>query len=304
MDFAQSDVAKLTVENNNNALEMPSRLNALSKRTSELIHSPSFAQIFGYLRFSSFAALSMIMAFGAGGSASAQDGLFSRDSWAITGTLGVAYSPEYQGSNQSDTSALVDLQAEYNEGQFFIGLGGIGYAPIRTDNIYLSFGVGYGGARDVSDDPVNLRGLGDVDGSVLFLTSASYNLGFVGIGADLRSGGDYGTTVDLSLGTDIPVSDQISISGGLNATWADRKHTQTYFGVTAAQAASSGKAAFTADSGFVSYGVSLAASYAFSDATSVTLGVEYEKLQLDAARSPISVQDDQTSVFLGVTQRF
>lgn len=222
--------------------------------------------------------------------------------WSLSVTAGAAYGPKYLGSDKNEGGALFDLNAEFADGLFFVGLGGIGIAPIRTDTARLSFALAYGGGRDMKDDPNNLRGLGDIDSEALLLLNGEYLLGPVSLGATITGGDTYGVTADLSIGTAVPITSRLTLSGGLTGTWASTDHAQTYFGVTAAQAASSGKPVFTADSGFISGGVGLSLDYAINDRTSVTLGIDYQELQGDAARSSISVEDEQFLVGLSLTR--
>lgn len=224
--------------------------------------------------------------------------------WSLSVTAGAAYGPKYLGSDKNEGGPLFDLNAEFADGLFFVGLGGIGFAPIRTDTTTLSIALAYGGGRDVQDDPGNLRGLGDIDSEALLMLNGEYTLGPVSLGARVTGGDDYGMTADLSIGTAVPVTSRLTLAGGLTGTWANADHAQTYFGVSAAQAASSGKPVFAADSGFISVGVGLSADYAINDRTSVMLGIDYQKLQGDAARSSISVEDEQFTVGLSVTRSF
>ncbi len=62
---------------------------------------------------------------------------------------------------------------------------------------------------------------------------------------------------------------------------------QDRFGISPAAAARSGLAAFDADAGFGSVGMTLAVSYALSPSWTVTLYDTYGRLVGDAAESPI-----------------
>ncbi|WP_235031486.1 MipA/OmpV family protein [Geminicoccus flavidas] len=78
-----------------------------------------------------------------------------------------------------------------------------------------------------------------------------------------------------------------TFSGGPRAVWGNAAFMQDRFGISPAAAARSGLAAFDADAGFGSVGMTLAVSYALSPSWTVTLYDTYGRLVGDAAESPI-----------------
>jgi MipA family protein len=224
--------------------------------------------------------------------------------FVFSGMLGAGYAPTYEGSDRSEASGLIDFNVSFADGRFFAGTRGIGYAPVLTEAMSLKVALGYGGGRDVKDDSVSLRGLGDIADEALGIVSAEYRVGQISFGADLMAGDDYGVTADLKLATGFEISDRITLGGEVGVTYADVTHAQRYFGVTAAQSAASGKAVYAAGSGLKSAGVGLSASFAMTEATSVEFGAHYDELMGDAADSPITRDKAQASAFLGVSTRF
>jgi MipA family protein len=234
----------------------------------------------------------------------AQDNGTRGGNWQFTGTLGLSYGPKYEGSKDSEAGPLLDLNADYKDGLFSIGLGGITYSPIRSDAGSIGIGLTYGGGRDVKEYPTNLRGLGDIDSEALLFVQGEYLVGPVGLGAVVTTGDKYGTTVDFSVGSEVPLSDRFSLSGSVNARWANKDHAQTYFGVSATQATATGLSAFSADSGVSSVGVSIGLNYAINERTFAEFGVDFTRFQGDVAKSPITLDDDQVSAFFGITRAF
>jgi MipA family protein len=223
---------------------------------------------------------------------------------AFSAMLGAVYAPLYEGSDKSEASGLVDFNVSFGEGRFFAGTRGIGYAPVLTDTVTLSVALGYGGGRDMKDDPTNLAGLGDLDYEALAILSGEYRAGQIGFAADVVAGEDYGVTADLKVTAGFDLSDRISLGSEISATYADTSHMQRYFGVTAVQSAASGKAVYDAGSGFKSTGIGVSASFAVTDRAAIRVGAGYDRLIGDAGRSPITRDKGQASAFLGLSTQF
>lgn len=223
---------------------------------------------------------------------------------AFSAMLGAVYAPLYEGSDKSEASGLVDFNASFGEGRFFAGTRGIGYAPVMTETMTLSVALGYGGGRDVKDDPTNLAGLGDIDNEALGILSGEYRAGQIAFGADVVAGEDYGVTADFKVSTGVECTDRITLGGEISATYADDSHMQRYFGVTAAQSAASGKSVYGAGSGFKSAGIGVSASYAVTEWAAIQVGANYDRLMGDAGRSPITRDKGQASAFIGLSTQF
>jgi MipA family protein len=224
--------------------------------------------------------------------------------FSFSGMVGAAYAPTFEGSDKSEALALFDLNASFAGGRYFIGTRGIGFAPVLSDQLTVKVSLGYGGGRAVSDDPTRLAGLGNIGDEALAILSTEYRMGTMVFGAEVTGGEDFGTTAKLSVSTGVECTDRITLGGEINATYADGEHMQRYFGVTAAQSAGSGKAAYSAGSGLKSVGVSLGANIALTEATSIEFGAEHLRLMEDAKNSPITLEAGQTFAFLGVSTRF
>jgi MipA family protein len=246
-------------------------------------------------------AVSLLAATASGAPAHAQE----KRAVAFSAMVGAGYGPTFEGSDRSKALAVFDFNAEFAGGRYFVGLQeGIGFAPILTDDMTVKLAVTYGGGRKVSDDPSRLAGLGDIDDEALALLSAEYRMGNVALGAEVTGGADYGTTATVALSTGVECTDRITIGGEINATYADGQHMQRYFGVSSAQSLASGKATYGAGSGLKSVGISLGATVALTDSTSIQFGAEHQQLMDDAKHSPITLDDSQTFAFLGISTHF
>jgi outer membrane scaffolding protein for murein synthesis (MipA/OmpV family) len=224
--------------------------------------------------------------------------------FAFSAMVGAGYAPIYEGSDNSEGIGLLDFNVSLADGRFFAGLRGIGYAPVLTDTLSLRLAIGYGGERKVADDPTNLAGLGNIDNEALGLLSAEFRMGQITLATDVTAGADYGMTAEFKVASEIVLSDRISLGGDLHATYADESHMQRYFGVTAAQSAASGLATYAAGTGVKSAGLGVTVSYSLTPSTGIALGAQYDRLMEDAAASPITRDEAQTSAFLGISTNF
>ncbi|PCD02184.1 MipA family protein [Sphingomonas spermidinifaciens] len=91
------------------------------------------------------------------------------------------------------------------------------------------------------------------------------------------------------------------VSFDLQTTWADADYTQTYFGISAADAAASGLATFDAGSGFRDVGAGISAGYYFSRSLGIVGRVGANYLIGDAADSPVTDQGSRWQPVGGLT---
>jgi outer membrane protein len=161
---------------------------------------------------------------------------------SLTAGIGLAYVPEYAGSDKSRVLPLPFLEKTYSNGIFLSTHRGIGYATALGD-FKVSAALGYDGGREDhkknyfsgSDD---LKGMGEIKGSALAVLSVGYQLGSVGLNLTTKqnlSHREYGNTYTLGMETPIYSTASDKFSFGAAAEYADRKHMQTYFGVTQQQ---------------------------------------------------------------------
>jgi outer membrane scaffolding protein for murein synthesis (MipA/OmpV family) len=230
--------------------------------------------------------------------------------WQASVGAGVAVVPVYEGSDNDRVMAIPAVRVSYKN-MVTLGQDGLMVKAYENDRLKLEAGLGYQPGRDESDDHVNLRGMGDVDGAALAKVGASYILGDTPVGraeagvmAAQGLNGDYGTTVEGKLGLKRPLTDCLSIGGDVHATWASDTHMETYFGVSSAQSARSGKAAYAPEAGIKSYGVALNGTYKITNAWQSFAKVQVNQLTGDAADSPIVQREWQPSAVVGLMYKF
>jgi outer membrane protein len=177
---------------------------------------------------------------------------------------GAAVTPAYQGSEDYRTIPipLVDIK----EGWFFANLrNGVGIAPINTDHITIGASAVFIQGYRRKDVPQGIDRLSDGVGARLFANIRTG--GFITTIGAIKgvSGGTRGTIADLSVSYPIPVSSKFFLTPTLGTTWADRKHNDRYFGVSAAESAATGLPQFTTGSGFKDASAGLTAAYRLTD---------------------------------------
>jgi outer membrane protein len=185
-------------------------------------------------------------------------------------------------------------------GPVFFGFGGLGLNLYRDSRWRFGANLAFGGGRKESADD-RLRGLGDVDRSVLGGLFAVYRgermLTRARIATDIGGKGQ-GTVARLDVFGRLRGGEGLAFFAGPGLTWADRRHTRTFFGVTGEQAARSGLPVFDAGAGVSSLRLSAGAAYR-ADARWRLVGIySLTRLQGDAAGSPIIESRTQNSFFV------
>jgi outer membrane protein len=199
-------------------------------------------------RYLSFIALLAATAGAAQAQQADQDGL--------TVTLGVERSRTSLTGGSTDKPEVSPLLGlDYRNGRFFASTQqGIGYEVVKTDGLTVFAAGGFlpgrkeSKAGDKKDNP-RLVGMGKVKASGLLAIGAAVSpFGEVVqlSGTVLKStDSKQGLTAVFGAGTGFPIWGPVSASVSVGATYADRKHAQTFYGVTAAQSVRSGNPVFT-----------------------------------------------------------
>jgi outer membrane protein len=224
--------------------------------------------------------------------------------WDVNLGVGAALRPTFEGSDRytgrplpvisvrwRDTIALGEggLSAYWHHKNFRIG-GGLTFDPGRDDR-------GTGGVFGSGDD--RLAGLGKIDTSLGLRAFASTRMSLFNfdISATKYTGRqDHGVVVNLGLSAPLPLGKKLLVMPHIRATWANDNYTQTYFGVTAAQAAASIFPRFNAGAGFKDVRGGVNVIYRFNQHWYVGTDASVTRMMGDAAASPISISD--TSVLV------
>lgn len=229
--------------------------------------------------------------------ASAQDMSFG-NRWGTLSAdvgLGVSYGPEYPGSDDNEVGPWGILRnASFGEP---------GKGELDGFSILPSFG--FIGDRD-ADDHDRLEGLDDISRAYELGLQISYGYGPVTGYARARQGfgGHHGVTGEAGVRYRSVVNDRLTVWSSLEMTYGDSEYADTYFGVSAPEAAASGYREFDAGGGFTKAAAKVSARYSINDKTAILGEVEYGRLLGDAEDSPITEDRDQPVVRLGITRNF
>src|SRR5690625_2765034 len=238
--------------------------------------------------------------------------------WDVTLGIGAAMRPTYEGSDEYDVIPAPWVDITYDD---WISLGADGLnAYWHAGNLRIGGGITHFDAREDHDShdilkrgDDRLKGMGHLDGAPAIRAFAAYRWGQVNIGGSVKhalgssSKNDMqveGTVVKIGASIPFRVTNKLTLTAALGATWADEKYTQALFGVTPEQAERSGFAPFKAESGLKSVGVAFGASYQFNEHWSFMTLVHGKKLTGDAADSPIVFSDTNTTVITTINYHF
>ena len=211
---------------------------------------------------------------------------------------GVAGGARYAGARQSTFAPMLVLDYSHQSGFFASTLRGLGYGG-RVGPVSYSAALGYRRERKEQDENGvwgstggdELRGMGDVKGNASAVTSVGYapidGLEFT-VGADIPlSQRQNGKNVHAGVTGRLFNTATDKVTLGLAAGFGDSEYNQTYYGVTAVQAATSKFAAYKPKAGLYEATAMLSWQRKFGTQWSVTSMVGASHLLKEASKSPL-----------------
>ncbi|MDX2223158.1 MAG: MipA/OmpV family protein [Rhodospirillaceae bacterium] len=221
--------------------------------------------------------------------------------------LGPAWSPRFEGSDNYKVRAapLISLRyrdlIEIDNNNLRVNILGRGNL---LDSANFSAGplvkVDFG--RDESDS-IDLRGLGKVGTSLELGVFGAYTAGPARYRLKFRqdvTSGHSGLLIDADVTLAVYRSDTFAVGSRLSTTWASSDYMNSYFGVTAAQAAASGLAVYRAGSGMKDVTLSAGGEYRFSERWALVLNGSVSQLLSDAKNNPlVDTRGSPTQLSLG-----
>ena len=204
------------------------------------------------------------------------------------------------------------FEANYQKGRFFAGTQrGIGYNLLQESGFHAFVAAGADPGRKDGDrkDSPRLVGMGKIDGAALAIAGVGYSAldGLFKLNAThiASAKGSYGSQTVINAALAFPIwGDKLGGSVSLGATHADRKHAQTYYGVTAAQAARSGNRAYHAKAGWISCDLSVGLNYEIDKHWSASASIGRHEMRESAALSPLFSTKKSTVGAASITYRF
>ena len=202
---------------------------------------------------------------------------------------------------------------EFNPTGFFtlhyLWLPGIGNVKKERADDGLSIGPSfrYVYKRD-SDDHPELRGLGNIDAAFELGGRIAYQWGLFPPWLAVRYGlgGHSGIVAETGLDLRFRPGAATEFSIGPRASFATGEYMRTYFGVTPAESARSGLAAYNPGGGIKGAGLEVSGRYELTQHWALVGSAYYERLIGDAAASPVVKvgNENQITAKLGLSYKF
>lgn len=225
------------------------------------------------------------------------------NNWKVAVGGGLASVPRYEGSasNRLRFAPLLDV----SDGHFFAGTSrGIGYNFSHDKTLQYGARITLAPYRKQSVD-VRLNGMGDISyaAEVGGFLDARFSPWYV---TSSIATSKHGAHMELGGGYDMQLSEADKLRTGLELDWANGKYMQTYFGVSAAQAAASGGVltAYNASSGIKDYALKLNWMHSYSKEWFSNAGVTFRQLANGAKNSPLTQRNSMSTVSFVVGYNF
>lgn len=213
--------------------------------------------------------------------------------------LGVASMSTYVGSPEARPMVFPNLALSYRTrdwGTVEFGQLGLTWSPLEAGPFRFSLVAQYDPGRKTKDvsaaDPTpgdkRLAGMGDVKSSVLAGVGVGYGPVMIVARKSLSDqNGGKGAQLDLTINHGWELSDRLSLHFGLGASMANQAYMQTYFGVTAAQAAATSFTVYTPSSGLYKVEGNVGAEYSMTANWKLQGNLSIYRLTDRAKASPI-----------------
>lgn len=229
--------------------------------------------------------------------------------------LGAIATKTYEGSPNRRTVVGPDITLSYRTkewGSVELGRRGLVWQALEAGDFKLGLAAGFDPGRKTKDtstgDPTpgdkRLAGLGDVRASPEAGVLLGYGPFSLLVHKSVSDRGHKGAQVDLNAEWPLAVTDKVGVRFGAGLTWADKRYTQTYFGVTPAQALASGFRAYSPKGGVRKFDVSVGAEYAFVKDWKLQGTLAVSQLTGNAADSPLVARKSSPSASMGIAYVF
>ena len=222
--------------------------------------------------------------------------------------------PAYDGS-KSQVNDLIPVVRYYGQPLFARTTQGILEGGLHWNvgsGVSGGFQLAYEECRDASESAFlrNVRFNDDVDPTGSIGAHLEWDTRFgtapVSLLARYRQafGSDRGALLDLGFNVGLHGENNTIVAAYAQATWTSSKANNTFYGVSAAQAAATGLPAYQPGAGIQHVGIGILASHEFSRHWTLVGGLQFRWLQGDAAESPLAERSRNQYANAGVAYRF
>jgi outer membrane protein len=229
-----------------------------------------------------------------------------RAGWSGTLGAGLALAPEYPGAS-SERARLAPLIAIDFDDRVSIGPLGIGVTAVRWHGLRAGPVLGFRGGRRESDDP-RLAGLGDISSSVTGGLFAAYTRGPLEISATARQAISHSTNgLSGLLQVNVRhafVMARTFVAAGPDVEFGNGDFERTWFGISAAQATTSGLAVYAPRAGINRVGLHADLTHRLTQHILLRFFARLSDITGEAAQSPIIERRAQVEVGAGIAYHF
>lgn len=228
-------------------------------------------------------------------------------------SLATGVTSRYEGSRDYRPILGPAFTAQFDNGFFISTTNGAGYRKDFVNGLFVSAALSYDDGRadeNRFDRPGSdyLKGMGNIPGSLLVSLQAGARLfGSSTVSITLDQPVTHTTRgisghVDLTVPVLQTATNDISITGSLHA--GSGRYTQTFFGVTDAQAAASRFQSYSTKGGFDHATISAAWNYTFSPRWSLNTTGGLTRLVGSSSNSPIVQTKNNWFGMTAITYRY
>ncbi|MES2297082.1 MAG: MipA/OmpV family protein [Pseudomonadota bacterium] len=207
--------------------------------------------------------------------------------------------------------AILNGEASFGNGIFVSTQDGLGFRfPATSSGFSAAISIGASGGRRApnSDERLDsrLHGMGDVSSYAQLRGFLNYDNGPYHAEAQLRQtlAGRNETSIGLGAKYDIFASSTDLVQAATSVGFANRKEMQTYFGVTAAQSASSGNAVYAPGAGLEGVSAGVNWRHVLAKDWVATVGAGATVLGNQAADSSLVARRTSLGVGTSIAYRF
>ena len=230
--------------------------------------------------------------------------------WDVIAGIATSGKPIYSGASQYVASAGPVINIRYRNRAFISSGEGVGVNAFVGEHCRVSLAVGLDLGRRMKWHYSTLHGLGDIPRAPFFKLSGAYVISRrlpILLRADIRkiAGGAAGLVGDLNVYTPLPGSSRkLVMFAGPSVTFADRKHLQTIYGISARQSLQSGYPQFSAHGGLEAVGFGFSATRFLTPHVLTNMNFSLSELLGSAARSPLVERKAQLALSFSAAYRW
>lgn len=221
-------------------------------------------------------------------------------------SMGFAFSPVYPGSDEQRSRGGAIVSYQWANG-LSVGAHGLGWQLSQQPDLQYGVGLGFSAGRKEGDSNY-LRGMGDVKDQLVF---GAYLNKSIAKGLWLTSSVEVGSgnaregkVVKLGASYTLPINASLDLSLGAAAAFANADHMAEYFGVNAAQSATSGYASYIPSAGLRNMDIDVGLSYKITPQWALGLGVSATGLSKAAKDSPLVHKPNYLTALVGLVYTF